>query len=169
MPKVSVCGNWMQGQWFFAIDDAGTVARFFIHSLEGLAKLTVRIGQVEVALAPFAVAGRRVRLEAAGYGVLVESVDVGNVTDDLSQSIGETHLADQLADLLGHLRTAASQLRLPAPIGPEAVPMPPDQSVWRNDRDCIEYGRVEAVEPLKQQPIPVRQVWPALGPAATHV
>jgi hypothetical protein len=39
MPKVSVCGNWMQGQWFFAIDDAGTVARFSIHSLEGLAKL----------------------------------------------------------------------------------------------------------------------------------
>ena len=47
--------------------------------------------------------------------------------------------------------------------------MPPDQSVWRNDRDRIDYGRIEAVEPHDQYPIPVPQVWSAPGPAAKHV
>ena len=44
--------------------------------------MAVWIGQVEVALAPFGVLRRGVRIELAGHGVLVEGVDVRDVKDD---------------------------------------------------------------------------------------
>ncbi len=46
--------------------------------------MAVWIGQVEVALAPFRVLRRGVRVKLAGHGVLVEGVDVRDVKDDPS-------------------------------------------------------------------------------------
>ena len=46
--------------------------------------MAVWIGQVEVALTPFGVLRRGVRVELAGHGVLVEGVDVRDVKDDPS-------------------------------------------------------------------------------------
>ncbi len=60
---------------------------FFDSVAQGLGKanlMAVWIGQVEVALAPFGVLRRGVRVEFTGHGVLVEGVDVRDVKDDPS-------------------------------------------------------------------------------------
>ena len=85
------------------------------------------------------------------------------------QSVRKAHLADQLANLLANLRTAAFRSRLPAPVGPEAVPMPADhgsrlvhcynlQNPWAQP---VQQDKNQAVSPHQvrsQSNLPARSV-----------
>jgi hypothetical protein len=73
------------------------------------------------------------------------------------EPVGSAHLPDQVADLLGDCRTAASGPGLPSPEGPEPLPMPANHSLWSDDRDGVHHARAETIEPDEGHPIRIRQ------------
>jgi hypothetical protein len=66
------------------------------------------------------------------------------------QPVGEAHLADQVPDLQWNLWSAATRARLPAPVQAEAGPMPPDDRLWLDNGDGVQYRRKQ-VEPDEEQ------------------
>ena len=50
------------------------------------------------------------------------------------QGIGQAHLSDQLPDLERHLRSSPARPRFPAPVGSKPRRMPPNDSLWPDDR-----------------------------------
>jgi hypothetical protein len=50
------------------------------------------------------------------------------------EPIGQAHLSDQATDLPGYPRPTATRARLPAPVPPEACPMPPNDGLRLDHR-----------------------------------
>jgi hypothetical protein len=75
------------------------------------------------------------------------------------QPVGSARLPDQVADLLGDRRTAASGPGLPSPKGPESLSMPANHGLWPDDSNGVHRARAEAIEPDERQPfrINIRQ------------
>ncbi len=71
--------------------------------------------------------------------------------------IGNTHLADQPADLQQHNRPATTASRLPAPIRPETRTMPADNSVRLNNRQSIANSRKQPIKTNEYQTVDVTE------------
>ena len=69
------------------------------------------------------------------------------------QWIGKAHLADQLADLKRHLWSSPARPRFPAPVGSEPRPMPPNDSLWPDDRQRRSNIRKQSVEADQYHPV----------------
>src|SRR5882757_7967664 len=73
------------------------------------------------------------------------------------QPIGQAHLPDQPADLHRNLWPPTPRARRPAPVQPEARPMPPDDRLWLDNRHGVQYRRKHAIEPDEEQSVRHRQ------------
>ena len=82
--------------------------------------------------------------------------------------IGQAHLADQAADLPWYPRPTTTTARLPAPIQPEALPMPPDDGLRLDNRHGVQHRGKQAVEPDEEQSIRQRQPRPRGHALAQH-
>src|ERR1700736_851901 len=51
------------------------------------------------------------------------------------QPVGQAHLSDQATDLHSNLWPTATRARLPTPVQPDTRPIPPNDSVWLDNRD----------------------------------
>src|SRR5258708_70123 len=82
--------------------------------------------------------------------------------------VGQAHLPDQAPDLAGDLWPTASRARLPAPVQPEARPMPSNNGFRLDNRDGVQHRRKQAIEPDEEQSIRQRQLWPRGYALAQH-
>ena len=82
--------------------------------------------------------------------------------------IGQAHLPNQAADLPWYSRPTTTAARLPAPIQPEALPMPPDDGLRLDNRYSVQHRREQAIQPDEEQSIRQRQLWPRGYALAQH-
>ena len=67
------------------------------------------------------------------------------------QPIGQAHLPDQAADFPWYPRPTTTTARLPAPIQPEALPMPSDDGLRLDNRHSVQHRGKQAIEPDEEQ------------------
>ena len=72
-----------------------------------------------------------------------------------TKRIGQTHLADQIAQLLWHLGSAAFSATLPSPIEPEALPMPSHQGFRAEDRDAANNLRPQSIKRSEDESVKI--------------
>src|SRR6266851_4693091 len=73
--------------------------------------------------------------------------------------VRQADVPDQAADLRWYLWPTTTRARLPAPVQSEAHPMPPNNGLRSDNRDCVQHRRKQAIEPDKEQSVRHRQLW----------